>query len=413
MTHKALPIVDEFLRSGDAQARKNALTALALMSDDEESVRRLADAALVDPDDGACARAVEEIVSLPEPALQTALNTLRHGLRDEAKGQRAYAALGRLKSLGKHLPKRLPLPLAARLRFAWAMNTFLYPARNLSYRVRALRQSLIGALLSTAILWPFYAIQADWDRQANIIYSILVFLLAALTGVLATQQTTPINLYLDRKAASLVETLASVIFTVPVSLLLLLLAAILGLLGPSDDIMAVVFSLMLGVLVAVGVTRAATILSFGVLRRRRANAVFQVCVAVGTVFLLLAALNFYVWRDDTVVATVSEVPDYYPEELRDRMTMQPSYRIVQALWVCLLPVAFTSAYAFASIDKKSPPVRPIAGRAGVAFGVVTITLSLALLAAIVTVGRKHPAAAVNINATFEGIKALVIAREQK
>jgi hypothetical protein len=421
MPNNAFYIVEEFLRSNDAQSRKNALTALALMDDDKESIGRLGEVALADADEGVRRRAVEEIVSLPEAALPSALKVLRKGLSDESNGQKAYAALGHLKSLGKELPEDIPLSLLSRLKLAWAMSFFLYPVRNnLAYRARVWKPTLIGATIFVALLGFFYARQVKWGQEDYFVYLILMILLCVLTCFFVTQRTTPINLYLDRKMGSLVEIATSVVLSLNASIILFLIY----LLGSYNSDWAL-FTVVLALPVAVGVTRAATLLSFGVIQRRRPNIALQVCVAVATAFLLLTAFNFYIWQSQPVVKTALEqhISRYDPDGDGPQPVqvssypiggeVKPEYRAVQALWGCLLPLIGVMALAFASIDKKSPPVQPIAGRAGVAFSAITVGLAIALLATILTVGRTNNTRAVNINDTFEGLKKLSEVRVDK
>lgn len=420
MPNNAFYIVEEFLRSNDPQARKNALTALAVMDEDAECIERLGAVAVADADEGVRRRAVEEIVSLPDAALPHATRVLHAGLADEEKGQKAYAALGRLKGLGKSVPAGIPLSPLARLRRAWMMNSYLNPVRNMAYVTRAWKHGLIGAVASLVVLWPFYVLQAQWRKDAAILLPVLLILLAVLTCILATPRTTPINLYLDRKAAFVTETLPPVIFTLPLSILFIVLASTSY--SQSGAYLALAASLPL----AVGVVRAATLLSFGVVRRRRLNIAFQVCVAVATIFLLVATYNYVIWRDQPSVTWQPEPqiqvydPDHdgpEPPQVAHSHVYYPqtyaNYLGVEAMWVCLLPVAGALALAFASIDKVSPPVRPVAGRRGAVFSGITLGLSLALLAAILLVGRSNPEGVVNINGTFNGLRSLKAARDAK
>jgi hypothetical protein len=398
MPHNAFYIVDEFLRSDNPQERKNALTALALMTDDEHCLDKLVEVTLADPDEGTYKRGVEEIESLAPRELGVAVVELEEQLADESKGQRAYAALGHLKSLGK-LPLGgsynflLPISLLTRLKLAWAMNSFLYPTRTTAFRLRVWRPSLVGAVIAVLALLPFYTFQAGWRRDEYLVVPVPLILLAVLTGISATQLTTPINLYFDRKVAFLVETLSAMILTIPIMVPIFLYALLDSAPGrDADDPWNPMFSVMLWLPIAVGMARVATMLAFGVVRHRRANIFIQMCAATAVVFLLLTFLNFLTWRDNSLVT-------YFYDNMRH------DYQVTQVLWVIVLPVVVAVALAFASVDKKSPPARPIAGRAGVAFSLIAIGLSVLLLVGVLTVGKdNHPAAAVNMNGLFEGLK---------
>jgi hypothetical protein len=415
MPNNAYFLVEQFLRSSDPQSRRNALTALALM-DDDESIGRLCKVALTDEDESVRKRAVEEIVSLPETALPRALGVLHASLKDETNGQRAYAVLGQLKGLGRVSGEKTGLSLYSRVRLAWMMNSYLNPSRSFTYRVRVWKPALGAAAAFILVLVPFYAMQARWPKENYILYPILIFLLSVLTSILTTQRTTPINLYLDRKAGAFVEIVTPLILSSIVWIPIILILTVDGRPGYRYMFLA----LMLGVSVTAAVTRAATLLSFGVIRNPRKNSGFQLCVAFAVIFLLLAVVNFVVWSNNPNIMKEETYTTYdseHSEYLTQTGYFQPveAYGAVEVLWIYLLPLAGALAASLASIDKKSPPVEPVAGRFGVAFSSTTVGLSAALLVAIILVGRHNPAvvndkgtfATVNINGTFEGLKKVL------
>jgi hypothetical protein len=406
MANSAYDIVDELLRQDSAQVKKNAVTALAVMDDDQTSMRRLAEVALADADEGVRARALEEIVALPDGGFAHAARVLEEGLAEGGQRQRAYAALGYLRSLGRRVPGRVPFSLPARVKSAWLMNPYLYPVRTFPYRVRSWKAALSGSLACLLLLWPLYLVQSDWYPQTAVFGFMLLPLLAVLVCVLATQRTTPINLYHQRKIAFLIEVVTSFLFTIPVAVPLFIILWFFSqgtgrYIGSAE---MAFLALISGIPPAVGLARAATLFSFGVFKGRRSNLLFQVVVAAAMVFLALAAVNFLIWINDPKVGQSWRMPDDVPHFL-DRLT--DSYRMLETWWACLPALAVAAAAAFAAIDRKSPPHRPIAGRLGVVASFAAVGLSASLIMCILALGRGNVEKTVNINYTFMRLQAIL------
>src|SRR5262245_56552188 len=115
-------IVKEFSDSPSEQHRKNAATALAVLADDEKSLRELFRLALSDKSPDVWGRAENEIADLPKKHLETVLKWLRDELEMGGPNQlSAYRVLGRLRKAG--VPIELPamsilrrVPIAKRYR---------------------------------------------------------------------------------------------------------------------------------------------------------------------------------------------------------------------------------------------------------------------------------------------------------
>jgi hypothetical protein len=231
-------------------------------------------------------------------------------------------------------------------------------------------------------------------------------MLAVLAGLLATQHTTPINLYFDRPAGFLAEVAGAFVSVLLVEIPLLLLFVLYGIRGDAGHLVALVF----GVPLAVGVVRAATLLANGVARSRWLNTFLQVAASGATLFLLLVAVNFIFWKIDPAVIDVTKQYD----------DVNWLYQMMESLWMVLPPVGLAAAFAFARIDNKSPvpinpfaPARAFAGGWGRAFTYETMLLAVALLAIIWVVGRKDiPHKVVNINTTFERLSAMIAPRSE-
>jgi hypothetical protein len=395
MPHSAFYIVEEFLRSRDAQARKNALTALAVLDRDEDTIERLAKVALNDADDGVRRRAVEEIVSLSDEALPRAVKVLQDTMADPSRRQTAYALLGHIKSLGRALPKASSfLSLPARLRLAWAMNKYTYPVRNWPFRFRTWKPALIGATLSyIVVLLSFYKI-SNWETDSYYGMSFSIATLAVTVCAFAIRHTTPFNLYFDRHAAFIVEIAGAMLYSIAAYLMLLLFVVPISKQWGDTGFLV----LLIGLPLMIGFTRAATLLSYGVVKHRWTNIAFQGAVSAASIFLLLAAVNFILWKIYPVVG----------EQQEKTFKLEPAYQVMESFWVLLLPIGVAAALSFAMIDNKSPFRHTVAGRLSKYLSYTTILLYVILLTFILGLGRRgSPYRGVNINATFDRLSGRV------
>src|ERR1700681_3657975 len=161
MASNALDLVEEFVRSDEPQLRKNALTALAVINN-EESIRLIVMTALDDVDADVRKRAQDEMFRIhgtgsldDSPASDNKMyyrlqlsSRLSRALSEgnENTQQRAYALLGVLRSKGAFMPKPqiswgsdfwlLIVFIRRRFRLTAGMNPYFYPLRNWPYRIR-------------------------------------------------------------------------------------------------------------------------------------------------------------------------------------------------------------------------------------------------------------------------------------
>ena len=101
-----LSIIEDVLRSGEPQLRRNGAVALAAAAS-RESLARLAGLALDDPDESVRACAEAEIQSLPADSAEHVAGVLFAALEKPAADVRSYALLGRVRSAHRRSVYRL------------------------------------------------------------------------------------------------------------------------------------------------------------------------------------------------------------------------------------------------------------------------------------------------------------------
>lgn len=119
MSDRVLNIAREYLRSSDAQVKKNAATALAAIGS-HDSIKALVRVALVDDDPEVRTRAEEEIRGLPADGVAQAQGILEDLLGNDGMACGSFAILGRLRLAGilgaaekqQSLPERLRLAVS-------------------------------------------------------------------------------------------------------------------------------------------------------------------------------------------------------------------------------------------------------------------------------------------------------------
>jgi hypothetical protein len=373
VSSSALPIVEEFLRSSEPQHRKNALTALTVIGD-QESVKIIAETALNDGDAGVRMRAVDKILSLDEKSMAGAMTVLSDALKgagaseqkrtDREKQERANALLGQLGSRGISVPE-IGLPLVTRMRLAMMLNRYIYPVKGWDYHLRTWKAGLAGSAVGVvlALLGTTYFFFLSENGSA-VLDPLFVLLLIVATGaivvaamivaVCATQLTIPINCYLSRLAALPVEVLIpSVLGFAGAFSFYLLLDATLAIQsalssGYGNQFMkpAVIILLVFIGLLAGG-ARCGTILSFGIYDKPKLNWLAEVLAGTTAGFAITGSLLLL---------------------LRLEFGL-PS----EGLWIgamASLPFALACANAFASVDHEFAPVQPMRGDLGSALRVL-------------------------------------------
>jgi hypothetical protein len=389
MYPNTLTIVEEYLRSTDTQLRKNALSALAVMSADLKAMTRLIDIALVDHEESVQQHAEEEIVALKDEDLNSAVMRLQRALDDEQKQQRAYAILGRLKGQGiaVSMPRKSWL---TRIRLALRIRSYVYPERNLGFRLKAWKPSLLGGFIGLCILAVFLASIAHPKLSEVPIYiaSLASLLgLSPLTGIVASQRTTPIGSYLDETVAYFVEVgsaiVSGVLGTIAFLLLFLFLFKSLDI-GSRDLGSMLIFVTTSGLLI--GAIRAGTILAHRIFPNKRLSHIFQVGVGASLLFLMFTGYTLLVWLarlpDSNLIPYLSDSPIYRTSGIRGFAAwIVGPYNDFDFLWVFLLSLGIAVANAFATIDGERAEVWTVAPRARkiICFAIVLPVLVLALL----------------------------------
>jgi hypothetical protein len=313
---KALPLIEEFIRTGVPQQRKNAVTALTVLGG-TQSALMIARAALEDEDAGVRERALKEIAGLGRLGVRAALALFRRKMEggSEVEQERAYAAVGYLRSRGAQMPP-LKLRFGRLFRLAAAMNKHLYPNKSLEYRLRAWKPAALGSLagglflfIATGTIFRYH----EKNLIAFIIAVILVVVGGMVLAVSATQRTSPHGSHVNQGVALTVEVLGA---TCTGFLGILAFYAVISSLMtlPLEKNVATIGLLVLCA-VSAGVTRAATALTFGFYRGRGWNWAAQVLAGtsagfwVVTVVILAVALSdARLYSGDQFFLVVSSVP---------------------------------------------------------------------------------------------------------
>lgn len=363
MPSNTLSVVEEFLRSQDAQQRRNAVTALAVMGD-EEAIAQLVKVAISDADDSVRARAEQELLALEGDALDRATKQIGLALDDPLKRQTAYGILGRFRSRG--LVKAVPrMSILDRLKLAWGQSRYLYPRRTWSSRLHMWKPGLAGGVIAIAILIVFF-LRTWWreDIGGFFVISIITLMAAPIFAIFTTFRANPFHLYLDRRAALLVEVLTAFFLCLlgMVFVLLLLFVYAKGdiFLGPELGLTLVV---MLASSVLAGIIRGGTIMSLGLFSDRRLNRTGQIIIGLATGFVFLSLFNFIEWK------------------------INSSSIINSILWVIWLPMCIVIANAFAAVDLESVPTRAVMGRLSYIFSLLVLLPLLIGTLVVLLVGK--------------------------
>lgn len=338
MTSKALPVIEEFVRSGVPQQRMNALAALIVLGD-VKSACMIARMALNDEDEGVRQRALKEIARLDKRGVRVASLLFRRMMVTGGKveQERAYAAVGYLRSLGADVP-RPGLPASHLFRLAAAMKKHLYPHKSLEFRLRVWKPALLGGLagglfLSLVAAWPMRRFEfiTGWERLLYTLIAVLLMIAGGtVTAVSATQRSSPSSGHIDRRVGTAVEVLAS---SCTGFLGILAFYAVFSSLTPfplEKNVATIGLLVLCGVMV--GVVRAATTLTFGFYRQRRWNWAAQVLMGTSAGFWVVTMI---------ILAVVLPNDPFYPAE-------------VFFFMVSSIPFAAACACAFTSIDNTYP-----------------------------------------------------------
>jgi hypothetical protein len=367
LASSALPIIEEFLRGGTPQQRKNALTALTVIGD-AASVRMLAEAALGEEDSGVRAHAVNELASLDQARAAPAVGVFERELHggDRGKQVRAYVLLGQLQNVGSY-ETEVRLTWRRKLLLAAALYKHLYLVRNWDFRLRSWRAGLIGSLVGCVIfLFAIFRIILRHTDTKEISDYVIIFVLVVLVStaagavmsMTATQRATPINLHISRFAA------------LPAEVLTAALLGFIGILGyyavvnalplPSTpkNLQLINFMLLAGSMA--GVVRGASALAFGIYANPKVNWLAQTLAGTAAGFLLVAAVALVSVSSTSLFGATGE-------DIRWVVSMGS------------LPLAVGCASAFASIDIASPPARSLRGGLGLMLRILFFPVIVVLM----------------------------------
>lgn len=365
-------IVEEYVRAPDPPTRLNALRTLvtlknkrsiarvfeAALQDEDEQVRRYAEAELARLDD-------KEMVDLTRAALQSAL-------AEKEQQKAAYLLAGQLRSRGFPI-KNSGLPRPKRIRLAFSMRSLLYPKRSWSFRVRGLESGLLGGILGAMLATVFLLItnlffHQDTESDANAVPLLIYGVVVALgAGLLAGHFAVPIRQHVDRASGVLIELSRLAFWTFAVAVLLTVLAPALEVDNSTVLIEDPAFTLLL----LIPLIRAGTLFGYGAFTGLRTNRLAQ--ATVGAAWGLLALT---LWSR----SSVSTQPG--------ASVLGMTYNDLDILWLGLVPACFAVAHVFARIDGEDAPRGPLlrwTGRPLVYFFglVLALPFLLALLSRVV------------------------------
>lgn len=335
MKRDPLSIIKEYVRSDKPQVRKNALTALRVIGS-KESVTELINIALHDEEKDVRDRAEEELMRVTIDNAPIVNSLIGETLKDEGRQKPSYALLGRLRSKGVSL-NIPPFPLLSRIKWAAVLVTQLYPVRHFRFRVRTLLPAFFGALVGILftgfMLGQFANIVPDvrLNTEEYLILFIISIVITLLLTLVASQRSISINLYADRLAGSIVQTIGVMIG--PFILYSIVLQSYSFFFHGEFTIKELVMMVMIAPLFVAGV-RMGTIVAFGIFTVPRLNRNTQMVLGAAGGFIVL-----------TVLTSIIE-PHIGSE-------------VANVQWILLLPTGFGVARAFAKIDNETIPIGPI------------------------------------------------------
>jgi HEAT repeats len=359
MSNRALNIAREYLRSSDAQVKKNAATALAAIGS-HDSIETLVRVALADGNPEVRARAEEEIRGLPPEGIAQAQAILEDLLSDGETARDSFALLGRLRLAGIISAVEKKRRSRERLRLAAGLGQ---PARGFWRNLRwsVLPASVYATLLSIALFSAYLQLSL---KRTTIIYIPILFVLPL--ALLATRGLSPFGLYYDRGAGLLVETGKALYGALKACVLVGIVFLAIEFSDGKPDIERVVsvFWVCGTSVLFVGAVRCGTLLAWGLFRTRFANRNAQAVVGAtaGSLALTLLLSIGHTWL---------------PVE---------SHGIFDTAWVYFIPTSLGLAWVFAKIDGEAAVSTPVLGRGawiltGCLLLVVAIPFTLTLLPA--------------------------------
>ncbi len=321
-------IVKDYLNPGEpVQVRKNAVTALATL-DDEESRALLAEKAVTDESDEVKQKARDEIAAMPEGSSQQVLELVLRDLEDPQRQRTAYVLLGELRNKG--LKFKFPaISFFSRIGLAKDMRDHLYPTRGARFWFRVLPGTLLGIIAAWVGIVLFFAGMRFYpDMSSSLLFLLVSGLVTLAVAIVATYMTSPARFYPDWVGGAFLEMgfVGVVAFFAAVVTILITIANIWEL-RP--------YFLMVCAPAAAASVRWGTLASFGLVRTKWLNRVIQTVVG--------GAFGVAVYELLTIVTRKNQAY-FYP-----------------AAWLWMVVASYGLAAAFASIDAESEP-RPATPR---------------------------------------------------
>jgi hypothetical protein len=319
-------IAKDYLNPNESvQVRKNAVTALAAL-DDEESRALLAEKAVTDESAEVKQKARDEIADMPVESSQQILKLVLRDLSVEDRQRTAYIMLGELRNKG--LKFKFPsISLFARIGLAKDMRDHLYPRRGARFWFRTLPGTLFGVVVSWVGVLLFCAgLKLLPDMATSLVFLLLAGLLTIAVAIGATFLSSPARLYPDWIGSALLQMgiAAGIVFVLAVLALLIAMANV-------NDLRPY-FLLLCAPAVAAAV-RAGTLAAFGLAEPRLLNRIIQTLVG-GTCGVAVYEL--------LIIATRKNQIGFYA-----------------GVWQWIVLASYGLAAAYAWIDSTSKPRRVV------------------------------------------------------
>ncbi|MBL8392320.1 MAG: hypothetical protein JNN21_10665 [Candidatus Accumulibacter sp.] len=333
MSHPAYQIIEEFLQAEDssAQARRNAIVALATIADDE-ALQRLLQLAISDANTTVRAAAEAELATLCKQSPANLGPVIAATLAGSEQAPAAYALLGRLNALGATLP-----PLSAALPWLRLALSQFRQARGATgwwqWAMRAMVPGLFAALLGVfaALAYMQSLAKISMRSEHDLVGALgasLMFFVGPLIAF-GTRRTTPYRLHPHRGSGALAEIAwACLYMAIPGVVCVAIILSADGLAHPDSWVTAGLLVLLPPIVT--GAIRAGTIAADGALgnARRLIAGCFAgfVGAAAGLVCVTLATGLFH----------------------------GVSASVCSQFWSCWLPICCGLAAAYAWIDAGVP-----------------------------------------------------------
>jgi Tfp pilus assembly protein PilF len=317
--HNAVLLIIEYLRSPDAQVRRNALTALGCVPS-EETFREIVRSALVDDEPKVRERAEDEILAAGNPPPTSLVAALNEQFGPSKLLVPAYTLIGSLRCRGVDI--RLPrMSVLRRIKLVLASRrqNFDRPAANL--RRSAFVGSIIGAL--ALLLYINLTMRVNLGTPAALAVASAALILPLAIMFFTRLWWTPIQRQPDRLINGLLEILV-----------LCLIGAVVAALQQG---MFIAYShshatgVSIGIALAagaasLGAVRLGTYVAHGCFRGAMLNRIAQICTgfAAGALVLTIILANIERGQSPAVVQ-----------------------------WPLMLPILLGLACAFSAVDRES------------------------------------------------------------